>query len=374
MLHPDFHLLIIPLWFTNKYDVLYGLFVKQFAENMSQDINVSVLYVFFDKTIKKKKIEVIKYNSLTEFIVYLPENHRFLKFFRKQFAYYSLFKTIEKQQGKVNYIHLQVVNISSIFAYFKKVFSGIPYIITEHWSKYYSQPQKAGFWLKKIFKNANHRIVVSNSLKNRMPLWNLDFDYSVIPNGVDENIFTTSEKTIKTNKFVHISCFDDTSKNITGIIEAVNILKEKRVDFKLHLIGSGFDFNKIIKVSDDYQLTNKFIIFEGELSSQEIVPHLQNSKALIMNSRYETFGTPIAEALMCGCKVISTKVGLLHDYSFNEEMVSICEQENAYDLADLMDKTLNETNYISSSEIRKFALEHFSNKVVREKYKKILIY
>lgn len=361
------NILIIPKWYPNSFDKMFGLFAKQFAENISNKSNVIVIYIHIDKQIFEKNIvESIKYN-LKEYIIYLPYKNFLINFLRRQYYYFIYFMRVLTKYKKIDLIHLQVISYSSMFILFIYLFYKVPYIITEHWSKYFHL-KRINIIEKLIFKYSKKIFTVSNCLKEQLISLNIKKNIDIIANSVNENIFVIKNVEIDRYKFVHISCFDDKSKNISGIVEAIKILKEGGIDVKLHIIGIGKDYEKILKQSSDYQLTNRNIFFEGELNSYEISEHFQNSNALIMNSNYETFGIPIAESLMTGCRVITTKVGFVEEYCFPINSVFIIEKNNSIELSHTIEKLINNFEEFNKLEIRNFALANFSNSVIREKY------
>jgi glycosyltransferase involved in cell wall biosynthesis len=137
-------------------------------------------------------------------------------------------------------------------AYFIRLFTSIPYVITEHWSRYLPlRNSYHGAIRKKVTKivaaKAEAIFPVSENLKNAMILHGINNQsYKVINNTVDNFFFKQAEKTDqRIVQILHVSCFDEQAKNLKGMLNAVKVLSEKRTDFKITLIGTGIDFELI---------------------------------------------------------------------------------------------------------------------------------
>lgn len=84
-------------------------------------------------------------------------------------------------------------------------------------------------------------------------------------------------------------------------------LKEKQ-DYRLILVGEGLLFNDIKEYVASKELSNQ-VDFLGQKSMNELVELYNESEFFALNSFSEGFPKVILEALACGCKIISTKVG-----------------------------------------------------------------
>lgn len=106
----------------------------------------------------------------------------------------------------------------------------IPYLITEHWSRYLPGNDFNGvirkFVTRKVVKEAAMITTVTKNLGNAMKNHKLLNDnYKILPNVVDTNMFVPSKHDNKTVKIIHISCFENKSKNISGLLDALKSLK-----------------------------------------------------------------------------------------------------------------------------------------------------
>jgi glycosyltransferase involved in cell wall biosynthesis len=255
-------------------------------------------------------------------------------------------------------------------------------VVSEHWSRYL--PFHDNFrgifrrYLTKIaIKNASALTVVSDQLGKAMKLKGVTNDYIVLPNVIDTGLFqVNTEKTpgsIKT--IVHISCFEDRSKNMSGLLKAVKILSEKRNDFILRMIGTGADFEATVKLAADLEILDKFVVFEGLKEGRELADILSNADLLVLPSAYETFGIVVFESLSCGVPVLVSNVadlGILIKPPYGRVLPDIFPET----IARYIDLMLDELPAYNTVEMRKFVLENYSEAKVIERtvsiYKKCL--
>ena len=105
-----------------------------------------------------------------------------------------------------------------------------------------------------------------------------------------------------------VSRLDNVQKDFDTIIKAFKIVKQKRKDIKLYLLGDGPDKEKIENMIKNEDL-QEYIKLLGV--KRNPYSWIKGSKLLVHSSRYEGFGLVLVEALILGKVVISSncKVG-----------------------------------------------------------------
>ena len=206
------------------------------------------------------------------------------------------------------------------------------HIITEHWSKIagiLKKPYLSGL-TKKIYKNANRILPVSEFLKNNMmdlmPVLKSD-KFRIIPNVINSETFTYKKKDIHKDEIHFCAIATWATKKIPDkkpelFIEAlakVQELTEKKI--VLTMVGGGDRLNELIQLSKKLKLNTKFTGYQTKASIAEI---LHISDYYIHASTVETFGVVIVEALMTGTPVICSNVGALPEL-INESNGILCE-------------------------------------------------
>ncbi|WP_081909158.1 glycosyltransferase [Haloferax prahovense] len=96
-------------------------------------------------------------------------------------------------------------------------------------------------------------------------------------------------------------------KNIQGILDSFNILKDSMEEYKLVMIGpenKSIFKNFEVKDSDN-------IVTPGYVSIEELKFAYKNAAVFLYPSKYEGFGLPPIEAMACGTPVIASRTASL---------------------------------------------------------------
>lgn len=307
------HILYLPSWFPNRRDPYPGDFIKRHAEAASLYNRITVFYTSIDETIKEPALVEEKINeNFFIYIYYYPSVKNILS---PVINGVKRFSGLRKMYNKIfagfspDLVHVHVAYPAGLFALYLKKRKGIEYIISEHDGIYmpgYDNYHIPGKFEKKmvpvIYKNAKKIHAVSKSLAEAL----IDLKLSiaepiVIPNVVNRNFFKYREKERSdTFRFIHISSLIN-QKNPEGMLEAFSLVKMKREDFVLKIIGPVKEkFKKMVK---DLSL-ERHVIFIGEIPYANVAKEISNSDAMVHFTRYETFGCVVAESLCCGVPVI----------------------------------------------------------------------
>ncbi len=106
--------------------------------------------------------------------------------------------------------------------------------------------------------------------------------------------------------------------------------------------------------------------FHGRLNSNEILSILEISDCMAMVSKTETFGVVYVEAMAAGLPVIATRCGgperIVNDN--NGILVKVNDEE---ELKKAIIYLYNHKNHYHSDEIRKYAVENFSEGAIAKK-------
>ncbi|MCF6185424.1 MAG: glycosyltransferase [Bacteroidales bacterium] len=314
------HVLFLASWYPNKLKPQNGNFIKRHAEAVSAFCKVSVIHVRANIQKEKFIIDINKTENLHEYICYykkhtlnIPLISHFIKINKKIKAYKKTYRLISEKQEKINIIHLNVMLPAGIYALVLKKKYKIPYVITEHWTKFlnpseFSSSEKK--IIRKIAKNSSGICPVSENLKQNLINFEINGNFAVIPNVVNANIFypETKETKHKIVKILHISHLDDKHKNISGILNVIKKLSSERGDFTITISGNR-NLEQHKKYAKKIGIPENIISFEGEKTSEEVAESMRKHDIFVMFSNYENLPCVISEAHMCGIPVISSDVG-----------------------------------------------------------------
>ncbi|MBQ4206394.1 MAG: glycosyltransferase [Bacteroidales bacterium] len=340
---------------------MFGLFVQRHAEAAALSNDISVVYVHPDN---QNGIVDETINNVRTIRVYFKQSKskiiNLLRFFKAN-------NKALKRLCKPDIIHVHILTRLGIIARWQKLVHGIPYIITEHWSRYLPGNDFSGFfrkWATKIVvKHASVVTTVTENLAKAMQNHGLkNPNYMVLPNVVDTNLFQIKPHENATPKIIHISCFEDKSKNISGLLESLKILRDKGIAYQAVLVGDGMDY-EAMKQKATFLHLNDNVTFTGMLQGQELVDVLASGDFLVLSSNYENMPVVILEAFACGLPVVSTNVGGISEI-VNESNGLLVPPHDAEKLANAMQKMLESYQNYDANTLRDSIIKKFSNEAV----------
>lgn len=352
-------ILFLSPWYPNKQDPTFGIFVQRHAKAAAINHQVITLYACAHEG--KTEIVEKKEGNLYQVWVYHKQGK-----FNKFSALRQGYSKIIAQYGKLDLVHLNIAFPIGLFALYLK----LPFLLTEHWTGYHSSDGSykgflRKFITKKVMLKAKAFLPVSEDLKSAMEKHRLhNANTHIIPNVVDVNLFQPAQKA-NPKRFIHISSMEDAQKNVSGILNTVKKIAEKRNDFEVHMIGEGKDFTTLKE-----QAKNLPIIFHGTLLNSALANLLASGTALILFSNYENLPCVIPEALACGVPVISTNVGGIAEH-LNDQNGILIDAGNESQLEKAMLSILDEEKYFDGEILRNYSLTHFSEEAIGKQFSNI---
>lgn len=128
-----------------------------------------------------------------------------------------------------------------------------------------------------------------------------------------EEIQIKNEYTNGKDYFIYVSSIHP-RKNVTGVIKAFNLYKEKtKSEDKLVLVGRFFWGKDEVTTLVNESPFKQDIVFTGRLDDDKILVLMKFAKALLMVSHYEGFGVPVIEAMQLGTPVITSNTTSLNE-------------------------------------------------------------
>ena len=370
-------ILFLPKWYPNRYDPMPGLFVKNQAEAVSRFCDVAVLYVHEDVDCPNTyEVDFAEEEKLIVVRVYyrisstnFPVAGNFLKIFRFFKAYWLGFNVLNTYHPDL--LHVHVLTRTGLVALLYQIVKKTPYLISEHWSRYFVENNTYKGFLRKrltkyIVKRAKVVIPVLLKLKEAMLENGLkNPQYVIVPNSVDMDRFIITGNRNSGNKkqMIHVSCFEDKSKNITGFLHVIKELSQKRSDFEVLLIGEGPDFSGCRQAAVELGLDGSIVKFLGQKNTLELASLMANADFLVLSSNYETFGTVIIESLACGTPVVATNVGVVSEV-INESNGIIVPIGDSRALEKAISDMLSKCSSYNRAMIREAVRNKYSNESI----------
>ena len=372
--------LYLPRWYPSKFDPMPGLFIERHARSVSPHADVTVLYVHpeekkkdgaytmvyeADDEIAQLKVYYRASPSSSNPFVKIRNAWRFLRANSKGFRY------LKEKHSRPDLLHVNVLTRLGVLAWIYKKLTGTPYVITEHWTRYLPMTDTYTGWVRKmvtkiVVRNADAVLPVTDNLRRAMESWGLtNKRYRIIPNVVDTKMFSPAPGDPDSDKgvIVHVSCFEDKQKNISGFLRVLKRLSEERTDWFVNFVGDGIHFDKLKACAEQLGLKDKMVKMHGLKENGELVELMSNAHFQVMFSRFENLPVVILESYACGVPVLSTDVGGIKEH-MNQKLGMLIPSEDEEALLKSLKAMLDKRNEFDKSEIRDYAVGHFSKEVI----------
>lgn len=315
-------------WYPNKLEPLTGDFIERHAKAASLRNHITVIHVVkdhLDVTPGASSVVNVAYpgfTHLTAYNAYYKVRRGFFSGALSLWKYFrvltSLVKKYIDENGRPDLVQVHVCYKAGLGALYCKWKFGIKYVVSEHWTVFCPEAKPSlkdqsplARWLMKIiYRNAEHSTAVSGYLARSLAAHFKIEEPVRIPNVVDSRIFFPGNDKHGKFTFIHISVLNY-QKNPGHIIEAVSLLKERGyVNFRLIIYGPQLErVRQMIaaKKLEDY------IDYRAEVTQDVLAAEVRRCHALILYSRFETFGCVVIEALASGLPVLVSDIPVMHE-------------------------------------------------------------
>lgn len=345
-------------WYPNRLQPTTGDFIERHARAVAPFVKqLIIINVNKDDKLPADKVEIQQQQNgnITVFTAYYgPKPNGILSkvFSQKQYRrlQLELYNKASTLFGQPDLVHVHVAMKAGLFAVWLKKKFNIPYIVTEHWSGYFEESQPNIYQMGWLFRKLNNRVLknaaillpVTEHLAKTITHDFVKMKYQVIPNVVDTSIFFPAEKKITdVTKLIHASGMGD-EKNVNLIISALQIWKQRGGKFIMDFYGAvPAEYVQMIK---DCKLDEQ-VFFHEEVAQPVLATAMQESDALVMFSKYETFGCVLIEANAAGLPIIANQLPAFKEIIKDGENGLFADDNTAEALAaklEAFDKIKNE--------------------------------
>ena len=330
--------LYLSAWYPTPRDAMAGLFVQKHAEAVKeQGADVYVLY------------------SEQTGLAWLRDM-------------YKGWKRLKCEWGTPDIVQMNVLDKNGLLALWLKWRYRTPYIIVEHWSGYLPANYAfRGGWhgwiMRKIAEKASCILPVSQMLEDAMKKCGIKNENWIrIHNVVDDFFYHPISPITITPKgekfrFLHVSCFDETAKNIQGILRAVRKVAAERQDFELILVGTGVDYHVDVDYAQSLHFPEGMLHFTGEQTPHEVAQWMQESDCFLFFSRYENAPVVLSECLATGLPILSSNAGGIPEM-INHNCGILVSSEDEIALANSIIHMIQHHHTFSSMVIRKIGEQY----------------
>lgn len=326
-------ILVVSNLFPSKKAPYYGSFVKNFCDQLEKDGRVTKL--------EKVVLKGIHSNKIMKIYLYT--------------VYYLkiLYKTIFYHYDLI-YVHL--ISHSTIPLKFVNYFKKLNIVFNIHGEDLLVTTPLAKVLLKQslpLVKQAQHLVVPSNYFKKITKDYIPDYPEKKIivsASGGVKSIFCPVHDKISNEFKIGFVSRIDRGKGWNVLIEAINILEQKKIKIKVYIVGGGPQIGEMKALIDRYNLPD--IRYIGPIAHDDLPDFYRSLDVFIFPTVLcESLGLVGLEAMACGVPVIGSNIGGLTDYITDGYNGFMFNPGDSTDLADKIEKYYS----LSYSEKEKFS-------------------
>lgn len=191
-----------------------------------------------------------------------------------------------------------------------------------------------------FISNYNKNLLTNKQLKNILNTKN-------IPNPINPLFFSFENDTKKANRIIYIGAINK-RKGLINLLKAIQILKNKNIDFHLDVIGgyTSDSYKNLINTYLSSHFIKSNIKFHGWKSQKYIGKMMTKNTIFVLPSYQETLPVSIAEAMATGLVVVANNVGGISEMIINDKTGFIYDENNVQDLSDILEKLYNNMEII----------------------------
>lgn len=361
-------ILFIAGWYPRKDNPVAGIFVREHAKAVSLYNDVTVLYVRRIHCFTRKHCEItdtVEEGIRTIRITYtksrIPKTATLLYVWHV----FQGFRTLVKEGWRPDIIHAHVYTSGVPAVIISRLFR-VPLVMTEHSSAFPRKllPKRTLKEARFAMRRAKIILPVSEALKAGIESYGIKNTFRVVPNVVDTNLFHPDDQIKKDANIKRILLVASLSpvKGVPYLLESLSILKAKRTDFVLDIIGDGPNRKEYEELSVRLGISDN-VRFRGIKTKQHIAEFMRKSHFFVLSSLWENLPCVLIEALASGLPIIATQVGGIPEI-LNKEAGILVPPKDPNALAKSLDYMLEHTQDYSPEQISRFARERFSYEAV----------
>lgn len=374
------HVLIIPSWYpVSSIDIGGSFFREQAIALKNSGCAVGVIALEFNSLKNVKRLLKDNY-SLTFECDHGVNTYRkrYVNLFPRLYAaqaklweWYGLklFEQYADEQGVPDIVHVHSMLYAGVIANRINFLYGVPYIITEHSSEFALKKLNSAQMkiASKIVVHAEKMFAVSTAFAELLGS-RLGSDcggWDVMPNIVHQDFFYGFPVS-HNDRFTFLSVSTLTvNKRVDLLIDAFAKAFKGCSQIKLQIAGDG-EQRAVLKALAVERGVAAQVEFLGLLEREGVVAAISAANALVLSSRYETFGVVLIEALAMGRPVVATRCGGPEDIVRKEDGILVAI-DDIDELAAGMKSLYENYAFYQPQEIRKACRLRYGEKVVTDR-------
>ena len=223
-------------------------------------------------------------------------------------------------------------------------------------------------YFKKFSKNITKILVLSKKdaedFKNE-----LNVECITLYNPLDSSFFS-GKSNVDNHKLLFVGRLDIQHKGLDYLLEILEILDRRKFKYKLSIVGDGPDKKILNRMIIRKKLSDKIEVVGAK---KNIIDYYNDSRILLVPSKYEGFGMVIIEAMACGLPTIAFENNGPSEIINNQENGILVSRFDCDKFAEeIIDLYTNKGRWEYLSQKAKERAKDFSDSVFCEKFKKLI--
>ncbi|HNP33766.1 MAG TPA: glycosyltransferase [Flavobacterium sp.] len=219
------------------------------------------------------------------------------------------------------------------------------------------------------FKKADLIHAWGDVMANHMKESNVDMSkVMVLPKGINLDYFEFKDTSNETmiNAIVTRALQPEYQHDL--ILKAFSIIKQKKIPFKLTIIGDGIELKNLQSMAKKLNIENE-VFFAGRINNNDIPKYLQQANFYISTPITEGVSASLFEAMACGCFPIVSDLAGNRSWIKQKDNGILVNIENEFNLAEELEWAYNNTDFTKKAitQNRKFVEENASYKTNMKK-------
>jgi glycosyltransferase involved in cell wall biosynthesis len=186
-----------------------------------------------------------------------------------------------------------------------------------------------------ISNSVKDNIIALNEVNNKVPIdivhYGIEQKFS---NRVKLNQNRQSQNVLRVGTVARLS----PEKDLETLIKSFRILKNKKKEVRLEIVGAGSLLGELTTMTKDLGLTNS-VSFLGR--TDDVEGFISSLDLFVLTSKFEGFGMVLLEAMSTGCKIVAARNSAIPEVLGEDGAGLMFETGNETELAEKILDSLN---------------------------------
>ena len=158
--------------------------------------------------------------------------------------------------------------------------------------------------------------------------------FKIIENLIDFDIYNKNNRLYVSERVTTVILFMawvSREKGIFELIEAINLLRRDRNNFKLIIAGSGKDYDEVYRKIEEYSLMS-YVELKGWVLGSSKMELLKCADIFVLPTYFDGYPNSLMEAMASGIACIATRVGSIPDMIIDNQNGMLIDREDSVQL------------------------------------------